>query len=270
MNTQKTTIDTSPIADFRARASLDGRAAIVVGAGNGIGRQSAHALHAAGARVLCVDADYSRAQAVATELGGVALVADACERDGVQQILDAVAEWDEPLSAIVDIIGASTFAALEEHDDDLWTRSERINLRHAVLLAELGGAALASAGGGSLVYIASVSGMFAAQRHAAYGTHKAALISLVKTSAVELGPRAVRVNAVAPGVIWTERIGAAIGESHREDFIGGTPLGRLGEPSDIASVVSFLSTDMARHVTGQTIVIDGGLGIRFPYPVELL
>lgn len=263
-------IDTSPVADFEAMASLVGRAAIVVGAGNGIGRQTAHALHAAGARVLCVDADPSRAQAVAAELGGVAVVADACERNGVQQILDAVADWDESLAVIVDIIGASTFATLEQHDDDLWSRSERINLRHAVLLAELGGAALAGAGGGSLVFIASVSGMFAAQRHAAYGAYKAALISLVKTSAVELGPSGVRVNAVAPGVIWTERIAAAIGENRREDFIGGTPLKRLGEPSDVASVVSFLSTDMARHVTGQTVVIDGGLGIRFPYPVELL
>lgn len=264
------TIDMSPIADFRSRASLEGCAAIVVGAGNGIGRQSAHALHVAGARVLCVDYDQHRAEAVAAEFNGTALVADACERDGVQQILDAVDGWDEPLAVIVDIIGASTFATIPEHDDALWDRSERINLRHAVFLAEMGGAALADAGGGSIVYIASVSGMSAAQRHVAYGAHKAALISMVKTSAVELGPRGVRVNAVAPGVIWTERIGGAIGEERRNEFVGGTPSGRLGEPSDVASVVSFLSTAMARHVTGQTIVVDGGLGVRFPYPVELL
>ncbi len=77
-------------------------------------------------------------------------------------------------------------------------------------------------------------------------------------------------NAVAPGVIWTERIGTAIGEHQRERFLGGTPLGRLGEPQDVASVVSFLATESAHHVSGQTVVIDGGLGVRFPYPVELL
>ncbi|MCZ4497557.1 MAG: short-chain dehydrogenase/reductase [Marmoricola sp.] len=264
-----TTIDNTPAADFRALASLEGRTAVVVGAGNGIGRQTAHALTAAGATVVCVDVDRDRAEAVASEVGGVALVADACEREGVAEILSVADAQAGPLAAVVDIVGASAFAYLEEHDDALWERSWRINMRHAVLLAEMAGPALAKAGGGSLVYVASVSGMFAAQRHAAYGAHKAALISLMKTAAVEHGPRGVRVNAVAPGVIWTERIGGAIGEERRQDFLGGTPIGRLGEPSDVASVISFLSTDMARHVTGQVVVIDGGLGVRFPYPVEL-
>lgn len=263
-------IDTSTVPDYRNLGSLAGRTAVVIGAGNGIGRQTAHALRAFGADLVCVDLDRERADAVAQEVGGVAVVADACERDGMAQILGAGAAGPSPLGVVVDIVGISAFRTLTEHDDDLWERSARLNLRHAVLLAELGGPALAAAGGGALVYIASVSGMYGAQRHAAYGAHKAALISLTRTAAVELGPSGVRVNAVAPGVIWTERIGGAIGEQHREQFQGGTPLAKLGEPSDVASVVAFLSTNLSGHMTGQTLVVDGGLGIRFPYPVELL
>lgn len=264
------TIDTSSVPDYRARASLHGKGAVVVGAGHGIGRQTAHALQQIGARVLCVDVDGERAAAVADEVGGVPLVADACELEGVEQIVAGAAALGVPLGAVVDIIGISAFASLEDHDDALWRRSERMNLRHAVLLSTHAGRALAESGGGSLTFVASVSGMFAAQRHAAYGAHKAALLSLVRTAAVELGPSRVRVNSVAPGVIWTERIGGAIGEEKRQAFTGGTPLARLGEPEDIASVISFLATDSAHHVTGQNVVIDGGLGIRFPYPVELL
>src|SRR5699024_5384240 len=98
--------------------------------------------------------------------------------------------------------------------------------------------------------------------------YKAALLSFVKSAAVELGPQGVRVNAVAPGVIWTDRIGTAIGEERRDHFTARTPLGRLGEPSEVASVIRFLATTASRHVSGQSIVIDGGLSIRFPYPVE--
>lgn len=264
------TIDTSPVADYRALGSLDGQVAVVVGAGNGIGRQSVHALAQAGARVLCVDVLAERADAVAEEAGGEPLVADACTEDGVRQILAAADAMDGRLGVLVDIIGISAFATLQEHDDDLWERSERMNLRHAVLLSRLGGAALAEAGGGTMVFVASVSGLYGAQNHAAYGAHKAALISLVRTAAVELGPSGVRVNAVAPGVIWTERISAAIGEEQRELFLGGTPTGRLGEPEDVASVVSFLGTGLSGHVSGQVVVVDGGLGVRFPYPSEVL
>lgn len=265
------TLDRSPVPDYRARTSLQDRAAVVVGAGNGIGRQTAHALAATGAEVLCVDLDGERAEAVAAEVGGHAIVADACERSGAEAIEAVVTErYARNLAAVVDIIGISTFRPLLEHDDALWDSSRRLNLDHAVYCAQWAGPALARAGGGSLVYVASVSGVFAAQRHAAYGAHKAALLSLMRSAAVEFGPDGVRVNAVAPGVVWTERIGGAIGPERQEAFTEGTPLGRLGEPSEIASIIAFLSTEAARHVSGQALIADGGLGVRFPYPVESL
>ncbi len=263
-------LDTSPVPDYLQKFSLAGYSAIVVGAGNGIGRQSAHALAQLGAKVICVDLDSERAHAVAAEVNGVAIVADACEREGLLSILAAAEETGLPLRSIVDIIGMAAFADLNQHTDEMWARSERMNLRHAVLIAELGGDALAAAGGGTIVYISSISGFWGTQRHAAYGAHKAALVSLVKTAAVELGPKGVRVNSAAPGVIWTERMAKAIGPENRSVFAANTPTGRLGEPSDIAGVVSFLATDISSHVNGQSVIIDGGASVKFPYPVELL
>lgn len=265
-----TTLDTSVTPDYAGLGSLDGQAVIVAGAGNGIGRQTAFALASLGARVVCADIDADRAEAVAAEVNGVPVAADLCERDGVDHVLKQATTAGSRLGGIVDIIGISAFRTVAETDDELWESSHRLNFRHAVLLSQQGGAALAEAGGGALVYIASLSGIFAAQRHAAYGAHKAALLSLVRSSAVELGPSGVRVNAVAPGVIWTDRIGGAIGEEGYEAFTEGVPLERLGVPSDIATVAAFLASGWSAYVNGQTIIVDGGRSVRFPYPVETL
>ncbi|MCW2879495.1 MAG: short-chain dehydrogenase/reductase [Sphaerisporangium sp.] len=264
------TEDHSPVPDYAQLGSLAGRGFIVAGAGQGIGRQTSHALAALGARVLCVDVVPELAEAVAKEVGGVPLVADMCERQGVQQALDTAQQSFGSLSGIVDIIGLARFAYLSDMNDDDWDWAQHVNLKHAFLLAQMGGAALAAAGGGSIVYIASVSGLDAAQRHAAYGVAKAGLISLVKSAAVEFGERQVRFNAVAPGVVWTPRIGGAIGEERRAEWSAPTPLGRLAEPRDIAAAALFLSSDLAGFITGQTLVVDGGLRVRFPYPVEEL
>jgi NAD(P)-dependent dehydrogenase (short-subunit alcohol dehydrogenase family) len=264
------TEDHSPVPDYARLGSLAGRGFIVAGAGQGIGRQTSHALAAAGAKVLCVDVVPELAESVAKEVGGVPIVADICEREGVRHALDAAQQSFGNLSGIVDIIGLARFAYLAEMNDEDWAWAQRVNLTHAFLLAQMGGAALAAGGGGSIVYIASVSGLGAAQRHAAYGAAKAGLISLVKSAAVEFGGGQVRFNAVAPGVVWTPRIGGAIGEERRADWTARTPLGRLAQPSDIAAAALFLSSDLASFITGQTLVVDGGLRLRFPYPVEEL
>ena len=117
---------------------------------------------------------------------------------------------------------------------------------------------------GSLVAVASVSGLFAAPFHAAYGAAKAGLVSLVKTFAVELAPHGVRVNAVAPGAIRTPRLLAITTEERRAESARSIPLGRLGEPEEIANVVAFLASDLASYVTGQTLVTDGGASVKFP------
>jgi NAD(P)-dependent dehydrogenase (short-subunit alcohol dehydrogenase family) len=118
-----------------------------------------------------------------------------------------------------------------------------------------------------MAFVASVSGVTSAPRHSAYGAAKAGLMSLVRTGAVELGPSGVRVNAVAPGVVWTPRVSAFLGEEGRERNVQNAPLRRVAYPADIASTLLFLVSDLAACVSGQTLLVDCGVGAKFPYPM---
>ncbi|MFH8613164.1 SDR family NAD(P)-dependent oxidoreductase [Streptomyces sp. NPDC018029] len=259
-------LDTSPVPDYAALHRLDGRAFVLLGAGNGIGRQTAHALTAAGARVLCVDIDKARAEAVAAETGGVPYVADVTRREEVRDLFaSARREWGS-VGGLVDIVGMARYAPLAELDDEAWDWHFSMVLRHAWLAVRYGGEALADGGGGAMVFVASVSGLTAAPLHAAYGAAKAGLVSLVRSAAVEYGPRGVRVNAVAPGVVWTPRVAALVGDEGRERNTRNAPLGRVAETSDIASALLFFASPLSSYVTGQTLVVDGGVGVKFPYP----
>ncbi|MER5729250.1 SDR family oxidoreductase [Streptomyces sp. NPDC002138] len=259
--------DRSPVPDYTALHRQDGRRFVLLGAGNGIGRQSAHALAQAGARVLCVDVDAERAAAVAAETGAVAHTADARDRDSVRTLFVRAPELlGGPVGGVVDIVGMARYASLAELTDADWDWHFDLVLRHAWLAVQYGGEAVAAAGGGPLVFVASVSGLTAAPLHAAYGAAKAGLISLVRSAAVELGPRGVRVNAVAPGVVWTPRVAARLGEEGRRACADNAPLGRVAEPRDIAAALAFLASPQAAYVTGQTLVVDGGVGVKFPYP----
>jgi NAD(P)-dependent dehydrogenase (short-subunit alcohol dehydrogenase family) len=157
--------------------------------------------------------------------------------------------------------------AIDTPDDD-WNWTFDMVLRHAYLFSQAAAHAMAD-DGGCMVFIASVSGISSAPRHAAYGAAKAGLMSWVRSLAVELGPKNIRVNAVAPGVVWTPRISQILGDKGREGQSRNAPLGRVALPQDIASGILFLASDLASYVTGQTLVIDGGVGVKFPYPMNL-
>lgn len=258
--------DGTPIPDYASGVRLDGRRFLVLGAGQGIGRQTVHALSAVGARVACVDLESDRAHEVAAEVAGIALVGDATRRADMQAIVDGAMRGLGGLDGIVDIIGMARYAALTEVDDDEWDWHHDIVLRHAYLAVQIGGRALVQRGG-VMVFVASVSGLTSAPNHAAYGVAKAGLMSLVRTAAVELGPSNVRVNAVAPGVVWTPRVSAFLGDDGRVRNEANTPLRRIAEPADIAAPILFLCSDLAAFVTGQTLVVDGGVGAKFPYPM---
>jgi len=253
--------DTSAVPDYPGLLRLDGRRFVVVGAGQGIGRQTAHALASVGAQVVCVDAEPARAEAVAAEVRGVPWSGDVRERAAVERMIADAGSID----GIVDIVGMARFAELVDVTDEDWTWSFDVVLRHAFLIAQLGGRAMADRGG-VMAFVASVSALTSAPRHAAYGAAKAGLVSLVRTAAVELGPRRVRVNAVAPGVVWTPRVSASLGEDGRARNAANAPLRRVASPAEIAAVILFLVSDLSSYVTGQTIVVDGGVGQKFPYP----
>lgn len=262
--------DETPVPDYPARLRLDGRTLLVLGAGQGIGRQTAHALSGAGATVVCIDVEADRAHDVAAELPGTAhpWVGDVTRRDEVERLVADTVGVAGRLDGLVDIIGMARYATVLETTDEDWAWHFDICLRHAFLAMQIVGRALADQGGGVMVFVASVSGLTSAPNHAAYGAAKAGLMSLVRTGAVELGPLGVRVNAVAPGVVWTPRVSAYLGDEGRARNEDNTPLGRVALPADIAGAALFLASDLAAYVTGQTLVVDGGVGVKFPYPVQ--
>jgi NAD(P)-dependent dehydrogenase (short-subunit alcohol dehydrogenase family) len=258
--------DDSPVPDYPGSLRLDGRRFVVLGAGQGIGRQAAYALASVGARVACVDVEADRARDVAAEVDGLALAGDMTDRVDAERVVGEAGAAFDGLDGFVDVIGMARYTALLDLPDDEWSWHFDIVLRHAYLAVQLAGRAL-SEHGGTMVFVASVSGITSAPRHAAYGAAKAGLMSLVRTAAVELGPAGIRVNAVAPGVVWTPRVSAILGEEGRARNAANTPLRRIALPADIAAAILFLSSDLSAFVTGQTLVVDGGVGAKFPYPM---
>ena len=137
---------------------------------------------------------------------------------------------------------------------------------NAFLAMQIGGARIAASGGGVMVFIASASALTGAPFHAPYGAAKAGLIALVKSAAVELAPSKIRVNAVAPGPIFTPRMEVLMNEELRAANRANVPLGRMGLPADIAAALLFLASPLSAYITGQTLSVDGGVAAKFPYP----
>ncbi len=264
-----TRTDETPVPDYPSLLRLDGRGAVVVGAGQGMGRQTAHALATAGARVACIDKVPELAEDIAAEVGGVACTGDVTRREDVDRMFGEAAGALGRIQHVVDIVGMAQYGDLADVDDEYWDWHQDICVRQAWYVLQAGARLLRDGGGGSMAFVASVSGISSAPRHAAYGVAKAGLMSLVRSAAVELGPSGVRVNAVAPGVVWTPRVSAALGEQGRVENSENAPLGRVALPADIAAALLFLVSDMAGYVTGQTLVVDGGVGVKFPYPMHL-
>jgi NAD(P)-dependent dehydrogenase (short-subunit alcohol dehydrogenase family) len=258
-------LDRSSMPDYPALLRLDGRGFVVVGAGQGIGRQAAHALAAAGARVVCADVEPDRADAVAAEVHGAPWTGDVRARDAVERLIADASRTLGQIDGVVDVVGEARFGPFLDVSDEDWDWSFAMVLRHAYLTAQIAGRAMADRRG-VMVFVASVSGLTSAPRHAAYGAAKAGLMSLVRTVAVELGPRGVRANAVAPGAVWTPRVAALLGEEGKARNVANAPLRRVGLPADIASAILFLASDLSAYVTGQTLVVDGGVSAKLPFP----
>jgi len=244
--------DASAVPDYLARLRLDRRVFAVLGGGNGIGRQACHALAQAGARVLCVDRDAARAKAVADEIGGTPFDADVTRRAGVERVFEEAGKLG-PVRGVVDIVGMPHLGPFLDLDDARWQSQLDLVLTHAFLALQVGGRALAAAGGGSMVFVGSMSGVTKIPGQVAYGTAKAALHQLVAAAANELGPSGIRVNAVAPGFARTPRLNAMLGEAQWEAIGRLTALGRAADPSEIAAVILFLACELSSHVTGQVL-----------------
>lgn len=250
--------DSAAVPDYRSMLGLKDRAFIVLGAGDGIGRQCCHALAQAGARVLCVDRDGALADGVAREMDGVSFTADVTVRADVERAFGRAREqFGSDFSGVVDIVGIAQLSELGAWDDAGWTRQFDIVLKHAFYALQLGASSL-PARGGSIVFVGSISGMVSVPKQAVYGSAKAALHHLTRCAAHELGRKGIRVNAVAPGFVRTPRLLKALGEGFWERAAISNPMGRVAIPAEIASAALFLCSDLAAYVTGNVLTLDGG------------
>jgi len=239
---------------------LDGRKAAVTGGGSGIGRATCRRMAAEGARVAVLDVDAESAESVAREIDGIAFGVDVGDPDALRGTVDAAAAELGGLSIIYNNAGTSTFNKLHEMDPAEWERVLRVNLTGVWAGIRAAVPHLLAAGGGSIVSTASISGTRPAAGEGPYAASKAAVAALTASAALEYAP-SIRVNAVSPGMIRTAMTAPMFEfmPNQVERFEKGTPVGRIGEPEDIADVVVFLCSDLARFVTGQNIVVDGGL-----------
>lgn len=251
---------------------LSGKAVVVIGAGQGIGRATSLLLGRAGASVALVDEVEARARGVADELSGLGasscvVVADVTDAAQADAAIGEAARLLGDLACVVNIVGGASWAPLLEMDADTWARDFRVNLdQHWYVARAATRRWRDAAASGAIVVVASVSGAFAAPRHGAYGAAKAGLLSLVRTMSEEWWP-SVRVNAVVPGAVRTPRIeGAwASGEIPQPS---SEVVDRMAMPEDIAGAALYLCSPLSARVTGQALVVDGGTTTRFPYTFD--
>ncbi len=239
---------------------LEGARAVVTGGGSGIGRATCRRMVEEGATVAVFDVDGDSAEATAKEIGGSSYAVDVGDPEAMQAAVDAAAGELGGLSIVYNNAGTSAFNKLHELDPAEWDRVLRVNLTGVWAGIRAAAPHILAGGGGSIVSTASISGTRPAAGEGPYSASKAAVAALTASAALEYAPT-IRVNAVSPGMIrttmtapWFEFMPDQEGRFQRD-----TPAGRVGEPEDIADVVVFLCSDLARFVTGQNLVVDGGL-----------
>lgn len=239
--------------------SLVGKVALVTGASRGIGRAIAQAYADAGASVLLSSRKLEALEATAAEIGGDVDVFAANAGDP-DQAAAAVAHCMVRFGALDILVNnAATnpyFGPAVDIDLPRYDKTWEVNLRGALVWTQEAWRRSMAERGGAVVNIASIGGLSIEQGIGIYNTTKAALIHLTKTLAAELAP-GVRVNAIAPGLVKTD-MARALWEPGEERIAASMPLGRLGEPADIANAALFLASDRAAWITGHTLVVDGG------------
>lgn len=239
-------------ADYGRMFSLDGRRAVVVGAGSGIGREAARALAAHGADVVCADRD---ADAAAATGAGTPYQLDVLDREALYRAASELGTVD----VLVFTAATNVRKRLLDYADSEFDRVVDLNLRASFDLVRAFGGPMAERGRGSIIGFTSIRAVTVEPGQGVYAATKAGLVQLLRTAAAELGPRGVRVNAIAPGVVETPLTTQIRADPTWEAaYAAKSALGRWAQPSELAGAVVYLASDAASFVTGSVLTVDGG------------
>lgn len=244
------------LADYADLFRLDGRKAVVVGAGSGIGRASALALAAHGAEVVCADRDMASAQETAANHADMS----ACHLDVLDRAaIHSAAEELGAVDVLVFTAATNVRKRLLDYSDEEFDRVVSLNLRSAFDLVRAFGAGMAERGRGSIIGFSSIRAVTVEPGQGVYAATKAGVVQLLRTAAAELGPSGVRLNAVAPGIVDTP-LTAQIRDQPQwfEAYANKSALRRWSRPSELAGAVVYLASDASSFVTGSQLFVDGG------------
>ncbi len=243
---------------------LENKNALVIGGGGGhMGGQTTLKLAEAGCNVAIADLALEDAQSLAAQVNAMGRKAsahgcDILDPTAIERVVEQVDAEMGGIDVFATIVGAPLWKSIADMSLENWDRDFSLNLRYAFVACRAVARAMTKHGrGGAITCVTSISGVRAAPAHAAYGAAKAGLIHLVKSMANEWGGDGIRVNSVAPGTIFSGRV-LDTPESREIARNSTIPLRRRGQPEEVAKVITFLSSDLASYVTGETIMVDGG------------
>ncbi len=247
---------------------LSGKHAVITGAAQGIGKAIAEAFVAEGAELLLADIDAERLAATAAELGQEGIVIDVACKAEIARLFARVTERWDGLDILVNNAGVTHAAELDDLTEDDFDRVFAINLKSALWATQA--AARSMQPGSAIVNMSSVNAVLAIPNQIPYVVSKGALKQLTNVTALALAPKGIRVNAIGPGSIMTEMLAGIMNDSAAEDrILSRTPMGRCGEPAEVAAVAVFLVSSESSYITGQTIYPDGGrMGLNYTVPVN--
>jgi 3-oxoacyl-[acyl-carrier protein] reductase len=240
-----------------AFCSLEGKTALVTGASRGIGRAIAFSLAQAGASVaVAYRSGAEEAEALAREIGGSAIQSDVSDPESARALVEEAGDLD----VLVNNAGVTRDGLLVRMTDDDWKTVIETNLASVFYTCRAAVRGMMKKRAGAIVNISSIVGLHGNWGQTNYAASKAGIIGFTKALARELGSRNVRANVVVPGYVKT-RLTDVLPEDARNTMLENTPLGRLGDPEDVAGAVRFLCSDAASFITGEVLLVDGGLGM---------
>jgi NAD(P)-dependent dehydrogenase (short-subunit alcohol dehydrogenase family) len=238
---------------------LEGRRAIVTGGGRGIGAEIARRYSAEGAQVAIIDL-LPQVHDVAASVGGVGLVGDLADARGAIDVMEAAVAQLGGVDVLVNNAGILRFAPLLEITVDDWDATFDVNVRAMLLTTQVAARNMIAGGrGGTIVNMASMGGKLGSPNQAHYAASKAAVISLTRVSAMELGSHGITVNCICPGYVLTEMGADTRTPEKIAEWSAKSPLGRLAHPCDVANMALFLASAEASYCTGQALNVTGGM-----------